>query len=198
MARLRVGSIVNPASIDHAQLGALDSDDHLQYHTDSRAETWLETLLGDAPADWGATLFAPLYAAPLKTATVTVSSEELLALNATPKTLIAAPGEGKALILLGAELWLDFAETAYDGIHADEDLTIRYTDASGAVLATVETDPFLAATADAFRYVQPTTTAAITPVANAPLVLHLSTGEIATGDSTLKLRLLYREITLTW
>lgn len=196
--RIRIGDVANPASIDHADLGALESDDHLQYHTDARAETWLETLLGAAPATWGATLFAPLYAAPLKTATVTVSSAELLALNATPKTLIAAPAAGKALILVAAELWLDFATTKYDGIAAGEDLTIRYTDGSGALLATIETAPFLAAEADAFRYVEPTTTAAITPVAEAPLVLHLSTGEIATGDSPLKLRLLYRELTLTW
>mgnify|MGYP001766047956 CR=1 FL=1 len=196
--RIRIGDVANPASIDHADLGALESDDHLQYHTDARAETWLETLLGAAPATWGATLFAPLYAAPLKTATVTVSSAELLALNASPKTLIAAPAAGKALILVAAELWLDFATTKYDGIAAGEDLTIRYTDGSGALLATIETDPFLAAEADAFRYVEPTTTAAITPVAEAPLVLHLSTGEIATGDSPLKLRLLYRELTLTW
>lgn len=196
--RIRIGDVANPASIDHADLGALESDDHLQYHTDARAETWLETLLGAAPATWGATLFAPLYAAPLKTATVTVSSAELLALNASPKTLIAAPAAGKALILVAAELWLDFATTKYDGIAAGEDLTIRYTDGSGALLATIETDPFLAAEADAFRYVEPTTTAAITPVAEAPLVLHLSTGEIAAGDSPLKLRLLYRELTLTW
>ncbi len=196
--RIRIGDVANPASIDHADLGALESDDHLQYHTDARAETWLETLLGAAPATWGATLFAPLYAAPLKTATVTVSSAELLALNASPKTLIAAPAAGKALILVAAELWLDFATTKYDGIAAGEDLTIRYTDGSGALLATIETDPFLAAEADAFRYVEPTTTAAITPVAEAPLVLHLSASEIATGDSPLKLRLLYRELTLTW
>lgn len=196
--RIRIGDVANPASIDHADLGALESDDHVQYHTDARAETWLETLLGAAPATWGATLFAPLYAAPLKTATVTVSSAELLALNASPKTLIAAPAAGKALILVAAELWLDFATTKYDGIAAGEDLTIRYTDGSGALLATIETDPFLAAEADAFRYVEPTTTAAITPVAEAPLVLHLSTGEIATGDSPLKVRITYRELTLTW
>jgi len=196
--RIRIGDVANPASIDHADLGALESDDHLQYHTDARAETWLETLLGAAPATWGATLFAPLYAAPLKTATVTVSSAELLALNASPKTLIAAPAAGKALILVAAELWLDFATTKYAGIAAGEDLTIRYTDGSGALLATIETDPFLAAEADAFRYVEPTTTAAITPVAEAPLVLHLSTGEIATGDSPLKVRITYRELTLTW
>lgn len=186
MPRLRIANCDNPLSIDHGEISGLDGDDHLQYHTDARAKAYADTL------------YAPIYAMPLKTATVTVSSAELLALNATPKTLIAAPASGKALILVAAELWLDYATTPYDGIAAGEDLTIRYTNASGAVLATIETDPFLTAEADAFRYVEPTTTAAITPVAAAPLVLHLSSGEIATGDSPLKLRLLYRELTLTW
>lgn len=194
MPRFRLGNAVNPASFDHSEIGGLDGDDHLQYHTDARAEDWLETLLGAAPDE----VFAPIYAAPLKTATVTVSSAELLALNATPKTLIAAPGSGKALILVAAEFWLDYESAAYAGIASGEDLTLRYTDGSGALLATVETTGFLDATADAFRYVAPTTTAAYAPVAAAPLVLHLSTGEIATGDSPLKLRLLYRELTLTW
>jgi hypothetical protein len=182
MPRFRVGNAVNPASFDHTEIGGLDGDDHLQYHTDARGDL----------------RYAPIYDGPLKTATVTVSSAELLALNATPKTLIAAPDAGHALILVGAEFWLDYATTAYDGIAAGEDLTIRYTNASGATLATIETDPFLTATADAFRYVYPTTTAAITPVAAAPLVLHLSTGEIATGNSPLKVRITYRDITLTW
>jgi len=95
-------------------------------------------------------------------------------------------------------LFLDYATTAYDGIAAGEDLNIRYTDGSGALLATVETDPFLTATADATRYVLPTTTAAVTPVANAPLVLYMATGNIATGDSPLKVRVRYRVIDTAW
>jgi hypothetical protein len=145
-----------------------------------------------------AAAYAPNYDGPLKTRIVEISSAALLALNATPQTLVAAPGAGKALILIGAELWLDYGGTAYAGIAAGEDLTIKYTDANGATLATVETTGFLDATADAFRYVYPTTAAALTPVANAPLVLHLLTGEITTGNSPLKLRVLYRELSLTW
>lgn len=182
MPRLRAGNAVNPASLDHGELGGLDGDDHAQYHNDERGDL----------------RYAPIYDHPLKTTTVTVSSAELLALNATPKTLIDAPGAGKANILVAAEFWLDYATTAYAGIADGEDLAIKVSDASGATLATVETTGFLDATADAFRYVEPTTTAARTPVANAPLVLHMLTGEIITGDSPLKLRLLYREITLTW
>lgn len=136
-------------------------------------------------------------AAPLYYADVTVTSAQLLALNATPKQLVAAPGSGLMLVPELAILFLDYNSTAYDGIAAGEDLTLRYTNASGALVATVETDPFLAATADAVRVVWPTTAAALIPVANAALVLHLSTGEIATGNSPLKVRVYYRVLPAT-
>lgn len=129
---------------------------------------------------------------------VTLTAAQVKLLNTTPITLVAAPGAGKALMLLDAVLFLDYATAAYDGIAAGEDLNIRYTDGSGALLATIETDPFLTATADAVRYVQPTTTAAVTPVANAPLVLFMATGNIATGDSPLKVRVRYRVIDTAW
>ena len=142
--------------------------------------------------------FAPAYAAPMKSVTIELTSVQLKALNATPQTLVAAPGAGKGLVLVGLELWLDYNSVAYDGIAGGEDLTVKYTDANGATLATIETTGFLDATADAFRYVYPTTTAAITPVANARLVLHLLSGEIETGNSPLKLLVLYRELPLGW
>jgi len=130
------------------------------------------------------------------TANVTISAAELLALNAAPKSLVAAPGAGKALILVDAQLMLDYATTAYDGIAAGEDLEIRYTNGSGQLVATIETTGFLDATADAYRHIYPAAAAAITPVANAALVMDLASGEIATGNSPLKVRVRYREITL--
>lgn len=133
----------------------------------------------------------------LQEATITVSSAELLALYTTPKELIAAPGAGLALALHSAILFLDYNTTAYDGVAAGEDLNIRYTNGSGQLVATIETDPFLTSTADALRYVEPATTAAITPVANAALVLYLATGNIATGNSPLKVKVYYRVIPAT-
>lgn len=130
------------------------------------------------------------------TANVTVSSAELLALNAVPKQLVAAPGAGKALILVDAQAMLDYGTTAYDGIAAGEDLEIRYTNGAGQLVATIETTGFLDAVADAYRHIYPASAAAIAPVANAALVLDLASAEIATGDSPLKLRVRYREITL--
>lgn len=130
----------------------------------------------------------------LQETSVTITATQLKALNTTPISLIAAPGEGYAIALDSAVLFLDYNSAAYDGIASGEDLNIRYTDGSGALVATIETDPFLTSTADALRYVQPATTAAITPVDNAALVLYMATGNIATGDSPLKIKLYYRVI----
>lgn len=159
-----------------------------------------------APVAWAdhlteaeaALLYAPVSAAPLKTATVTIATAAVKTLNATPVTLVAAPGAGKALVLVGALFWLDYNSAAYNGIAEGEDLAIKINDGSGATLATVEATGFLDATADAWRYVLPTTAADIAPVADAPLVLQMLVGEIATGNSPLKVRVLYRELALTW
>lgn len=130
------------------------------------------------------------------TSNVTVSTAELLALNATPKQLVAAPGAGKALILIDAQFMLDYNSAAYAGVAAGENLEIRYTDGSGQLVATIETDPFLTATADAYRHTYPAAAAEIIPAENAALVIDLASGEITTGNSPLKVRVRYREITL--
>jgi hypothetical protein len=132
------------------------------------------------------------------TVDVTVSTAELLALNATPKQLIAAPGSGKAIIVEDAQLMLDYNSIAYAGIAAGEDLEIRYTDGSGALVATVEATGFLDQAADEYRHVRPTTTAALEPVTNAALVIRMATGEIITGNSPLKVRVRYRTVDVAW
>lgn len=125
---------------------------------------------------------------------ITVTSAQLLALNATPKTLKAAPGAGKALVPAWVEVWLDYNSAAYAGIAAGEDLTLNYTNGSGAVLGTIETTGFLDQTADGRRIL--ICSGEITPVANAALVLHLASAEIITGNSPLYVRMGYRELTL--
>jgi|GEM_PF-596733 len=130
--------------------------------------------------------------------TITITTGQLLALHATPKTLVAAPGANKAVILIDATLFLDYNSAAYDGIAAGEDLEIRYTNGSGQLAATIETTGFLDQTADQVRHVYPATTAAITPVANAALIMCLAVAEIATGDSPLKIRVNYKIIDTAW
>ena len=129
---------------------------------------------------------------------VTLSSAELLALNAAVKELVPAPGAGFAIVVEDAQVFLDYNSAAYAGIAAGEDLALKYTDDAGAVIATVETTGLLDATEDQYRHVRPTTTAAFTPVANAPVVAHLLAGEITTGNSPLKVRVRYRTVPVSW
>jgi hypothetical protein len=126
-----------------------------------------------------------------------IGSAQVLALNATPQTLVAAPGAGKFLEFLGAYLFLDYATTAYNGIAAGEDLVVKYTNAAGAAVSTqVETTGFLDQTSDQLRVARPVGTdpAVLALASNAALVLHLLVGEVTTGDSPLKVRTFYRVI----
>ena len=133
-------------------------------------------------------------------AKVTVTSAELLALNATPKTLLAAAPTGFANIFMGAALHKP-AGTAYAGIAAGEDLVIKATDGSGQqVSSVIETTGFLDSTAVQSRYVGPpgstSTTAADIIMASAALVLHLLVGEITTGTGGLVVWTYFRRIPL--
>ena len=135
-------------------------------------------------------------ATDIQVATVTIPTASVRTLNATPYELVPAPEAGYANVMVSAVVFLDYASAGYDSVGTGDDLTIRYTDGSGALIATVETTGFLNLTADAVRYVEPTTAAAITPVANAAIVAHISSGEIysAAGDSPLKFKVYYRVV----
>ena len=128
---------------------------------------------------------------------VTISSAQLLALFATPQPIVAAPGAGFANIFEGIGIHKP-AGTAYGGIAAGEDLSVKYTDAAGLEQCQVETTGFLDQATAQFRYGKAHTAASlissITPVANAALVLQILTGEITTGDSPLYCRVFYRGV----
>lgn len=160
----------------------------------------INTMFGEIYT-WEAAIDAAQAAqSPLQFVDVTITSAELLALNATPKTIVAAPGADLALIFDGA-VAIKPAGTAYAGIAGGEDLAIKYTDASGIEVAEFETTGFLdQATKQvryAFGYRAASLISSITPVENAPLVAHLLSGEITTGDSDLNLRVYYRVVPTT-
>jgi len=125
---------------------------------------------------------------------VTVTSSQILALNATPQTLVAAPGADLALIFMGAML-KKAAGTAYAAIHADDDIVIRYTGSSGLVVGECEATGFLDQTTAQFRWVHAYSAASaesqITPVADAVLVAHMLNGEVTTGNSDITARVFY-------
>ncbi len=137
----------------------------------------------------------------VRTVEATITSAQLLALNATPQTIVPAPGAAYALIFMGAIAYLPYNSAAYAGIAAGEDLSIKYTNGSGLEVGQCETTGFLDATSNQLRWIRAHAAAsgddAIVPVPNAALVLHLLVGEIITGNSPLKLRVYYRRIPAT-
>lgn len=129
---------------------------------------------------------------------VEITTAQLLALNATPITVIAAPGANKANIIKSVTAYKP-AGTAYAGIATGEDVAIRYTDGSGAIASAIEATGFLDQTTAQVRHAYPqsavgTVDPEITPVANAVIVAHMTTGEITTGDTSLFLRIRYEVI----
>lgn len=127
---------------------------------------------------------------------ITITSAQLLALNATPQPIIPALGAG---LIAVPRRWAARkpAGTAYAGIAAGEDLTLRYTDGSGAQCASpIETTGFLDQTTAQVRHsgqigAAVGTPASFTPVANAAVVVHLLSGEIITGDTALIVKVWY-------
>lgn len=120
-------------------------------------------------------------------------------LNATPVVLVPAPGPGRALVFNGMLVSMTYAGTAYDGIAAGEDLSVKYTGASGAIVGLLETTGFLDATSSQLRWVYPGGNAvylpSCTPVANAPLVAHMLSGEVGpAGNSPLVVRTFFRVV----
>lgn len=126
---------------------------------------------------------------------VVISSAEILALHTTPKTLIAAPGAAKAIVLDYALFFLDYNSAAYASVGGSDDLTLRYTDGSGATVGTLETTGFLDQTADKYSLLVPAAGSLILP-ANQPLVASLA-GAVTTGNSPVAVRLQYDIVDLS-
>jgi hypothetical protein len=115
----------------------------------------------------------------------TITSAEILALFGTPIEVAEAPGAGKINVFKGASIALDATATAYAGVGATEDLAIRYTNASGAIVSTtLEATGFIDQTTDQVRTIKEIVTD-VTPVVNAALVLHMLNGEVTTGTGVL-------------
>mgnify|MGYP001608256217 CR=1 FL=1 len=161
---------------------------------------------GDSPktiVDNLNTMLTEVYAAAASEATespiafvdVVVSSAELLALFATPKTIVAAPAAGLMNVFEGIVISKP-AGTAYAGVGTTEDLAVGYTTIT-TPLAIVETTGFLdqatVQTRYAPKYAAASGVNSITPASSA-IVLGLQVGEITTGNSPLNCRVYYRQI----
>jgi hypothetical protein len=139
-----------------------------------------------------------------KEATGTLTTGEILALNATPITAIAAPGASKAIIVDEVQLFLDYNAATYVA-GAGEDLTLQYSGGLDILAIDNDVNALLIAAADAHWLGQPgaiydAQAAAtgdgvlITTFDNEAVEFTIASGEVATGDSPIKYRISYREI----
>jgi hypothetical protein len=127
----------------------------------------------------------------LKYVDVTVPTAEVLTLNATPKELVPAPGAGFVNIVDSVYATIDFNSAAYATDAAG--FTVRYTNGAGASVGATLTQGFAQAAADARQSVRAAATA-LTPVANAAVVLYADNADPTTGDSDVKVRVYYRVV----
>jgi hypothetical protein len=127
----------------------------------------------------------------LRSVDVTIAAAAMDTLAATPVELVAAPGANKAVIVVGVALRK--LAGAYGSVGAGDDMTVKIENAAGATLATVETAGFLDDAGEQFRWVQPTTTAAITPVANKAIVASIG-GDIDAAGGAVHARVYYRVV----
>jgi len=127
---------------------------------------------------------------------VQVSSAEILALNAAPVTLVSAPGANKFIMFQGAVFFLDYNSIAYADIASLKDIAIRWNNSSGAYCGGVEATGFLDQASNQYRIcgLYAPLNPPITPQINQPLVLHMSVGEITTGNSPMGVRIFYRVV----
>lgn len=127
----------------------------------------------------------------LQYAQVTLSSAQILALNTTPISLVAAPGSGKVILPVSLYATLTYVSATYSANAAG--FTVRYTNASGASTAMTLTQAFVQSSASAMFAIVAGATA-ITPVANAAIVVYADTANPTTGDSAIKIQIYYRVV----
>jgi hypothetical protein len=127
-----------------------------------------------------------------RTASVTVTTAQVLALNTTPIALVAAPGAGKIVLIEEITCKLVFNSIAYTGSNA---LEFRYTDGSGAKVTADMPSAFLnSASGTNYQTVKSVVTT-LTPVANAAVVVFVPTANPGAGNSDLAFKIKYRVVT---
>ena len=155
----------------------------------------LDSTIATADLANNAVTSAKLDVATVQYAEVALTNANMLALKATPITLVAAPGAGKMIEFISAQLFFDYVgaytETA-------DNMAIKYNNGSGtAVSETIEATGFVDATADVAIKVAPAASAVITKAnsENLALVLHnTGDGEYGGGNASnaVRVKVAYR------
>jgi hypothetical protein len=157
---------------------------------------FLNTTTGAVSRNFGTTTSATLVeTGGMKNAVVTITSAQLLALHTTPISVIAAPGAGLAIDVVSCVLTYHYNTTAYT-INGSTNLTLNFTNASGAAITTtLATTGLIDQTANVSIDFKAVTTN-VTMVVNAAVVFCLAAANPTLGDGTLVLNVLYRIVTV--
>lgn len=184
-------SDVGTVATARSNLG-LDTGDNVTFTniigTGTLAMTGISTLTGGA-------VHGPATTGLLKTAKVTVSSAELLALAATPKTLVAAVAN-KLFQLLGVAFKFNYGTVQYVEPSAPDDMQVKYVDGSGVAASSIpDSGQLIVPAADQYGIAIPLVVegGTLAEHVNVPLVLHNTGGEWTTGDGTLEVTVHYIE-----
>ena len=98
-----------------------------------------------------------------------LTTTQIRALNATPRTIIPAPGAGK-IIIPGRGIILSIgAGTVFSSVGAGDDLTFQYDGGAVNPFGTVETTGFLSVATAQTRLSVARSVAAVVPAVNTPV-----------------------------
>lgn len=151
--------------------------------------------IGAAQLEAGTIVSAAMSETLIKVATVSLTNAQVLALRATPITIVSAPGAGKVTEFISCVILFD-RTAAYT--ETDDNLVVRYTGTTGLIVSqAIEMTGFIDAAADAYTLGLPK----IDPLGvktlceNQVLVLHNSgDGEFGGGNAAnvVRVRTQYR------
>lgn len=133
-----------------------------------------------------------LYGCDIRCASLTIASADVLQLNSTPQTIVAAQGSGTVIEVVSAFVKIDFNSAAYA---TNTDINVV---CSGATQSQFK-DNVLAASVSTVRKLLPTSGLSATDtqlISNASLLVSVGTGDPTTGDSDIEVFVLYRVITV--
>lgn len=132
----------------------------------------------------------PVNAQVFLTRRVALSSAQILALNATPITLVGAPGANRIIVVDQIIFKMVRTATAYANGGA---LEFRYTNASGAkVSADIAAAVVTTGGAGTEYNTVAGVTTTLTPVVNSPIVITNATAAFITGTGTASVEVVYR------